>query len=217
MTPTGFPQDGVATSSEAEQKARPVGLPRKGDLPEAQCRALAEAALQDFGSALPPTRGFELYLVRALCDQEDGTRAVIYQTEFLFILDVGLESLVGVTVPWKAVGYGDPTFPDFAKAALRSVRSRAPAELVFPGIAGKIIVGVKQGTPPDEIRRGLEAHGLKDVTMSPSTVTARCLPFRERAVCTGLERALSFVKYAQPNHVIRLVDFQPGWTADRLA
>lgn len=37
-----------------------------------------------------------------------GELMVIYPPEFLFVLDVGLEHLVGGTVLWQPSGYGDP-------------------------------------------------------------------------------------------------------------
>src|SRR5215211_1936293 len=127
------------TSSLADQERYPAALrvsAKKST--EESCREIAEKALADLGS-LPATKTFELYLIRALAEINiDGIDqlAVIYPPEFLFLLDAGLESLVGVSVPWENVVRGDPTFPDFGRASLYSVASRGIGDLIFPMIPG---------------------------------------------------------------------------------
>jgi hypothetical protein len=207
------------TSSLADQERYPAALrvsAKKST--EESCREIAEKALADLGS-LPATKTFELYLIRALAEINiDGIDqlAVIYPPEFLFLLDAGLESLVGVSVPWENVVRGDPTFPDFGRASLYSVASRGIGDLIFPMIPGSIIIGIKDGTSEEQVKRELTAAGLKDVEVFGFFAAARCKPFEERSVGAKLEATVSFVKYAGPNRLVRLIDFDPGWTADRL-
>jgi hypothetical protein len=186
--------------------------------PESDCRSIAQKAMQDYGT-LPATKGFEFYLVRGLAVPPGGTdkdMRVIYSCEFVYLLDVGLDSLVGVVVPWDAAGLGDPTFPDFSKHSLRSISSRGSGDIIFPNIAGSIMVGVKEGVSDDTVRAEFEQLMLKNIQGSGWFWTAECQPFVERQVCRQIESTLSFVKYAEPNSLQRLIDFSPGWPCVRL-
>jgi hypothetical protein len=185
---------------------------------EAQCREIAQAAMKDYGT-LPPTRTFELYLVQGIAIPFGGSEKdarVIYAPEFIFVLDIGLEALVGIDILWNTVGLGDPRFPDFSKSVVRSVSSRNSSDIVFPNVAGSIMIGVKDGVSDDVARKGLEGAGLRNVQGSGWFWTAECQPFVERTVCKDVETKLAFVKFAEPNGVQRLIDFSPGWSCVRL-
>src|SRR6476660_9412993 len=123
----------IALSHAAAQfKLRaPAGIVAESK--EAECRAIAEAAVKEY-CALPATKSFELYIIQAIAVPVGGksdSANVIYPPEFLFLLDVGFESLVGVSIFWTAKGLGDPMFPDFSKSALRSITSRDINALIF--------------------------------------------------------------------------------------
>lgn len=183
------------------------------------CKSLADEAMGAFGSAFPNTFAFELYLIRALSDIDPGPGqdvAVIYPPEFLFVLDAGLESLCGVSVIWRTRYHGDASFPDFGAAALRSVKSRSARDLIYPRVAGQIIIGIKSCPPEDEMRTRLEAAGLQNVEFFGFFATARCQPFWEDTTCADLEAKIDFIKYAEPDGINRLIDFSPGWEVLRL-
>lgn len=172
-----------------------------------------------FCVALPPARSRELYLIEGISTvtYPKETLAVIYPPEFLFVIDVGLDCFVGGSVTWSPVGYGDPGFPEKRSIALRSIRSRTQANLIFPQIAGSLIIGLREGVPEDEIKKAFDAFELKNVQLESFFATANCRPFEEPTICQHLESSLSFVKYAEPNGLQRLIDFSPGWFAKRLA
>lgn len=206
-----------STTTLAEQLSRSNAPSFAAQSTEQMCREQATKIMHP--DTLPPTRSFELYLIRALSyvpSSNGKNLAVIYPPEFLFVLDVGLDSLVGVCVTWVSTGYGDPEFPDFSKTIIRSVPSRDSGRLIFPNVVGEILIGIKEGTSEAEARRGLEEAGLSDIKFFDFFATALSKPFDERATCRRLESGLPFVKYAQPNNVIRLVDFNPGWHVMRM-
>lgn len=182
---------------------------------EAACRSIAQNAYDAYGR-LPPTKSFELYLVQGIAEGSEKDVRVIFPPEFIFLLDVGLELLIGVDVFWHPVAYGDPRFPDFSKAILRSVVSRDSGYVIFPNIAGSIMIGIKDGVSDNDVRNDLEAAGLRNIQGSSWFWTAECRPFAEQTACRDLENKLPYVKYAEPNRVVRLVDFGPGWSCVRL-
>ncbi|RXG84821.1 hypothetical protein EAS61_37800 [Bradyrhizobium zhanjiangense] len=145
------------------------------------------------------------------------TLAVIYAPEFLFVIDVGLECSIGGSVAWASVGYGDPGFPEKRSIALRSIRGRTQANIIFPKIAGSLMIGLREGASEDEVRKAFAECELKNVHVDSFFATADCRPFEEPTICRHLESSLPFVKYAESNAVQRLVDFSPGWVAKRLA
>jgi hypothetical protein len=89
-------------TSQADLAAMPVARCKKSQPSEQMCRTLAEKAFLEFGK-VPATQKFELYLVRGI-GSSGGHEAVIFQPEFLFLLDVGFENLIGVSVPWHTKG-----------------------------------------------------------------------------------------------------------------
>ncbi|MGE0697505.1 MAG: hypothetical protein AB7O57_00245 [Hyphomicrobiaceae bacterium] len=191
-------------------------------------RAAAEVMRRKFGHDLPPTRMTQLYIVEAISeikipDPSDSSRTtttpvVIYPPEFLIVLDVGLESLVGGSAIWKrpTYGYADPSFPIASEMTLRSVTTTEPHNLIFPKVAGSIMIGCQDGTAADDIMRELDRAHLREISISGTFVTASCKPFEEVAVCRQLEASLPFIKYAEPNGIVRLIDFSPGWIAKRI-
>jgi hypothetical protein len=200
------------TSAEPASTAAP-------ETTEESCR---EAAGRAYGAALPTTKAFELYLVRGLGTsfKPNGTEqiGVVFPPEFLFVLEVGFPSLVGVSIPWLPVLFGDPEFPNFRRASVRSVRSRNPSELIYPDVTGSIIMGLQAGVTPDAALQALDAQGLKQIDIADSFATAQCTAFHERQVCATVEEKLpAVVRYAQPNGVVRLGDFAPGWTVVRIS
>jgi len=192
-------------------------LPFSGEV-----HAEADRLSQEFEKRLPPATATELYLVQGVSevkhspDKSIPPFAVIYPPEFLFVLDVGLDCLVGGSVLWKNAYLGDPGFPEKNGIALRSIRTRSPSALIFPKIAGELMIGLKEGTDLADAKTAFTDFGLQNISIPGTFVTATCIPFQEPSICQELEATFEFVKYAEMNSVVRLVDFAPGWTVKRL-
>ena len=166
-------------------------------------------------------RGFELHLIRALNTVELGKgpeQVVAFAPEFLYVADVGKPARAGVSVYWEnGAGLGDPRFPDFTKAKLRSVRGAAPHQLIYPDVAGQLLLGVDPAADPAAVRRDLEAAGLTGVAIRGPSGEARCAPFEEREVAARLTGTVPGLRYAEPNSVIRAGELNPGWAVRRIA
>ncbi|WP_244560008.1 hypothetical protein [Ensifer aridi] len=230
--PWNLPGRAWATAAEIRSKALST-FPDKATSAEAEPTAFIEEvhlaateAYKNFGVDLPEVKSSELYLIEGIAKVSIPETvanpcvrtglAVIYPPEFLFVLDAGLDCLIGGTVTWQQNGLGDPGFPEKNEILLRSVQTRRERDLVFPKIAGSLIIGIEPGSNEAEIERELASAGLRDIAMQEFMVTASCTPFVEPQICKRLETELPFVKYAEPNGVIRLIDFSPGWAAKRL-
>jgi len=190
---------------------------------EGRCRERAQALLGS--EILPPTQHFELYLIRGIAqitpEHSPSKKVVAFPPEFLFVLDVGYDSLVGVSISWNSavpgIGHtlGDANFPDLSQATLRSIPARTSAKLIYPDVTGELMIGLAPDVAPEDARRKLSQAGLTSIDIAGTTATAKCKPFRERPVCTQLQQQFSsVVRYASPNHVVRLVDLP--WTVIRL-
>lgn len=189
------------------------------DSPVSIVEKAAAALVAEFGEALPTTQSVELHLTRGLVDIQISGKAavgVIGPPEFTYILDVGFDSYVGGVFPWTNIGYGDPAFPNPSALQLRSIPIKDPKHIVFPDIPGSLIIGIVEGTSDDTVRNDLAAAGLKDIDPQGFFATARCASFQERAIAKRLEADVPFVKYAEADHVVRLIDFSPGWQSTRL-
>jgi hypothetical protein len=185
---------------------------------ETKCRKIGQKAYDAYGT-IPPTKSFELYLVLGIAIPPGGSEKdarVVFEPEFIFVLDVDFESLIGVSVFWTPVGAGDPRFPDLSKSSLRSISSRDSGHIIFPFIPGSVMIGVKDGISDNDIRNAFKAAGLRNIQGSSWFWTAQCEPFAERRICNDLENKISFVKYANRNKVVRRMDFEPGWSCVRL-
>ena len=186
--------------------------------PEEICREVVATHLPD-GQILPPTKSFEVYYIECIVLQTVplGEREVVaFPPEFMYLLDVGFESMVGITISFRSAVYGDPSFPDFSSAALRSIRSRTPDELLCPDVTGEIIIHARSGVSDSALRASIGVAVALDPGNGPS-YTAKCSPFRERTVCRDLMDTLSeVVSFAEPVRVVRLIDVIPGWQVDRV-
>lgn len=165
-------------------------------------------------------QSLELYLVRAFNTADFGSgpeTVVVGEPEFLYVAQVGFAARAGVLVPWaNGIGAGVPDFPDFASAKLRTIIDDQPANLIFPLIAGEWIGSLQAGTDPAAAKAAIEQQSAFDVQISGTFVEGRCDLFREREICATLEASVAFLRYAEPNRVVRLVDFSPGWDARRI-
>ncbi|WP_244597351.1 hypothetical protein [Rhizobium hidalgonense] len=184
----------------------------------------AEALSRKFGKNLPSAISAELYLIQALSEVAtrpmsgaENNTAVIYPPEFLFTFDVGLEHLVGGSIIWEALGkFGDADFPWKKPVTLRSIREKTYRGLVYPGVAGSIMIGLVDDVDFSQVRQELSDFGLQDLDGSGTFLTAACTPFEEASVCRKLESDFEYVKYAEMNNIVRVNDFSPGWSLTRL-
>lgn len=188
--------------------------------PKLEVEARINQAVRPGGQRLA-VRSMELHLIRGLnaIDLGHGPVTVVaFAPEFMYVADVGMPARAGVSVSWvNGPGAGDPTFPDFTTSKLRSIAGGAQSQLIYPAIAGELLIGVDPATPAPDVVAGLEANGLWDVKVTGGLVEGRCDPFREADVCVQLPRSLAFVRYAESNRVVRFVDIQPGWSCTRIA
>jgi hypothetical protein len=212
---------GAISSAQLMQSldSTPVAALAPAADPKSAVEARINAGVKPGGQPLA-VRSLELYVIRGLNTVDFGKGPVLvvaYDPEFLYVADVGLPARAGVSVSWSNVGAGDPTFPDFQKAKLRSITGAGPTSLIYPAIAGELLIGVDPATPHADIVNGLQAHGLWDVRITGSLIEARCDLFREADVCAALPGQVAFVRYAESNRVVRFVDIAPGWSATKIA
>src|SRR6185437_8035680 len=97
-----------------------------------------------------------------------------------------LDWLIGASVSWIPVGYGDPLFPEKRPIALRSLAGCTQAHIIFPNLAANLIVGLRKEVAESEVRAELAAHNLQEVKVYDFFATANCRPFEEPAICREL-------------------------------
>jgi hypothetical protein len=194
------------------------------DSTPARCREVLASVV--WNSPLPDTKAFSVFLIRGIVERRvsnaEAEPIVAFPPEFLFLFDLGYESLAAVDVSWDPrisghiYGYGDARFPDLSNARTLSIKEESRTALLYPCIAGELVVGLVNGITALAAKQALESHGVKDVQISETIATARCSPFFERKTCAMLEREIpAVVRYAEPNRVVRLVDLP--WSVVRIA
>lgn len=204
--------DTLSSTLQAAAKAGAVANPGE------RLRSIAAHALGP--TTLPPTRSVELHHIRGVSNPkalggEDVDR-VIFPPEWLYVLDVGLPARAGILLHMNVVGLGDPSFPDFSTYSLRSIVGGEARHLVYPAIAGDLLVAVKPGTPSDLVKTEFAAYASSIANISADLYELKVTPFHEPALARDIEAKFSFVRYAQTNFVLRRVDFAPGWLVDRV-
>lgn len=84
--------------------------------------------------------------------------------EFLYVADIVLAARVGIRLFWNYdQGHGDPAFPDFSQAALRSVTEAGDGDYIYPKIAGSLLVGLDAGTDLDAVKDETDASGTQNI------------------------------------------------------
>jgi len=203
------------TNLSALSQLRPEALNNLS--PEKAVRACVEALV---GTSLPPTKELTLYHIRGVGNpkQQGGQDkdSVIYGPEFLYLLDVGYPSACGVQIPWNGSGLGDPYFPDFSKAELRSVQGKTRSDLLFPCIPTELLVGIKDGIDEASVRQELAPFSTAIQLIRPNLYFVMVEAFHETSIAQELEAVDRVVKYAEPNRIVREIDFSPGWFVDQV-
>lgn len=211
-------------SSPVTTAAIRLALESQGDQPTVGLdidRACREVVSRETGASdLPATKSTALYFVEAQVHvpSRDGGEfvAVPFAPTFLYVLDVGYPAQVGISVPWTAVGYGDPEFPQFQNAQCLSIANQSRIGLLYPYIAGQLMLGLVANQSDQQVRKALAGYDLVDLEIKGSFATARCRAFHERDTCTKLVSNLpTVVRYAEPNMQVRLQDVE--WIVRRLA
>jgi hypothetical protein len=172
------------------------------------------------GAGLPTPRSSALYYIcgvknDAMFGGEDKD-VVIYAPEFLYVFDLGYPAHCGVSCLWNTVELGDPAFPDFSNAGLRSIHDLDDNGLIYPAIAGELVIGVEPGTSQEDALAALRPHAIEVQHMSRDDYLAKVTPFHEREIAARIRKAVGFVRYAEQNGVVRLIDFSPGWRISRV-
>lgn len=205
-------------SSFAEILAAPAFVAAAAATPEEAVRQLISSSFQI--TALPPTKRLSVYHISGVSNPKhmggEDKDSVIYPPEFLYVLDVGFPALCGVMLNWRNSGLGDPSFPDFKQAKFRSVQTTAPKDLIFPKMAGDLLVGVKTGTQEQAVLAGLAPYASSVSLSSTDLYLVKVKAFHERQVAAQIEKDVSFVKYASLNGIMRLIDFMPGWRVSQV-
>ena len=178
-------------------------------------------AAQPAGAAPVAVTALELHVIRGISRIElanGPVDTVIYRPEFLYVATVGRSARAGVSVFWdKGQGLGDPGFPDFTAAKIRSVSGATPSDLIYPDVAGDLVLGLDPTADPAAVTAQLQAQGLWDVSISGTFGTARCTSFEERTTARRLPGAVAGLRYVEANALLRANDFTPGWSVRRLA
>ena len=140
---------------------------------------------------------------------------MIFEPEFLYVVDVGAAYYAGIVLPYKVSGLGDPTFPDFSLRQLRSITGLTDRELIFPAVVGELLIGVDAGTPEADVIKKVSAFARSVTRVATDLYKAEVKPFDEPTAMTGIE-GISFVRYAELNGIFRIIDFGPGWRATQV-
>ena len=187
--------------------------------PEQEVRRIVQELVRD---ELPPTKSLHLYHVRGVGNDVflggEDKDVVIYGPEFVYVLDVGYPALAGVVLGMTISGLGDPHFPDFSKTIVRSLTEETLQKVLFPAAVGRLLVGVTKGMDEDEVKRGLAtyASSVKRIAPTLDIYLAEVKPFHEQQIEQQIEQNVPFVRYAQMDHIVRMIDFRPGWFVDRI-
>lgn len=162
----------------------------------------------------------EIHLVWAISKADLGqgpVEVVMYEPEFLYVVDIGFAQRAGVQVGWpRGIGFGVPDFPEVSTAKLRSIAGGAPGQLIYPIVVGELIGSVDAAADLASLKVALAAEGVVDVAVAGSFLEARCRPFDEIATAAKIAARVPGVGSMQPNRIVRLVDFSPGWSVTRI-
>lgn len=199
-----------SSSSRSEQiGARQLLTPAASVSPEERVRAIVAAAIAP--AVLPATKDFQVHYIRGV----DNANDVVFNPEFLYLLDVGFDEIAGVSLMFSVVGLGDPAFPDFGKFQLRAVQSLLLSDIIFPATAGRLLITVAAGTTPDEVEKGLADYALRVEPLGGSSYVVFVTPFSEKRLRDQIAR-ISFVTSADFDWIVRIID-GVSWLEDRIA
>lgn len=197
--------------------AQRVPLAYNGDAPEAKCREAISALLQP-QEELPDTVSISLYHIRCLANGTIGekkTHGVVFVPEFLYVLDFGFDRLAGVSIESPRQLNGDPYFPNFEKPEIRSIANFEPRSLLYPLVAGELMISFEEELDEDAARALLAGY-VHQVSGANGFFEATCDLFREKLTMEAIKREVSRVRYVVANYVVRANDIVPGWYIDRV-
>ena len=170
----------------------------------------------------------QIYYIRGVSEFElDGqqVRTVIYEPEFLYTANINRENFVGFRMRYslpdvdpRVVVLGDPDFPRFNDLELVSIPSLSDGDLLYPYTPGSIIVRFADDLSLLDATQRLEGYleGVKELVPSLNLFIGNGGYFMERSLRSEIEGKVDKVKYAQLNHINRIIDFSPGWMIDQV-
>ena len=177
--------------------------------PEEQVRAIVANAIAP--AILPPTKQFQIRYIRGI----DDANEVVFLPQFLYLLDADLGPIAGVSLSFKAVGLGAPKFPDFSTTGLLSVQGWSPNEIIYPAVAGQLLVVVVNGVTPDEVYKGLADYALGIQPIGGNSYVLRVTPFSEQRIQKQIAQ-LPFIASVDFDWIVRIID-GVRWLEDRVA
>ena len=103
--------------------------------PEQEVRKIIQGLMTS--DEIPPTKSLHLFHIRGVGNDKfvggEDKDVVIFQPEFLYLLDIGYPALAAVVLSFVVSGQGDPHFPDFSQYTVRSVQQGGSnRDLLFP-------------------------------------------------------------------------------------
>ena len=176
----------------------------------------------------PELRNIQLYYlvgVSTLGIDDIEVKQIFYYPEFLYVADIGLERLAGLRIQYKVShpvpdvpSLGDPDFPDFENVDLVSLENRDDTTILYPDIAGSLLVTFKSHIELDEAQERLSNH-LSDVRpLVPSLNIFHGYGgyFEEDVFKQEIEDSVADIKGVQMDRVMRDRKWNPVWTVSRI-
>ena len=188
---------------ESYEFSKPIANARN---PRPELEAILKGAL----SPDPLTCIQNISLYHIACVSGRNNEKVIFQPEFLYVLDLGSVYYAGIDIPYRTADLGDPTFPDFSLYQLFSIEGWSNQELLLPFVAGNLLIGVDEGTSETDVIKETSTIARNVVRENETLYKATVKPFDEPKAIEVIE-AISFVRYARLNRTIRAIGFHPGW------
>jgi hypothetical protein len=189
---------------------------------------LRETLLKVIAAAHPgvgPAKSVELYYVRQTTGSIGGKKVVgYYSPEFTYVIDVGKPRLAAVAIPYEMplaqadgslvpVGRGDGDFPQFAKATVFSAASNKSRDILFPAVAGSLLIGAREGVEETELKVALKEYVAGLENAGPFYV-AKVAPFEELDIARKIQAEVTVVRYAELHMIVG--EIENPWWVDRV-
>lgn len=221
---TGEGRHGTTTMADQRTTADTVGTASLGEVRP----ALKKALKTQTGLSVKDLGDLQLYYVRGVSEFEnwgEKFRTVIFVPEFLYVADIGKTHLAGFRILYRLPDYGgrvtvlgDPDFPRLNEVDVVSIEKPTPQNLIYPFVAGEVLVSFDAGTTLAEARKRLKGYLTQVKSVAPSIGLFKGTggAFEEMDLIACIEKEVKGVRYAEPNGTVRRGEFGPGWMVDRV-